>query len=231
MKRLNRQAVEMTPLLDVVFILLFALILNVNVSKAKDEAEIEALEAENEVLIASEVSLEKQLEEANMSESDYLSQLLQARDALADLEDHSKNQEAVLAQIQEQVKAIEASEGIEIDEWLKYEQIVDRYLFVEVLIESGDGRIYVNEDYTGVNVLAKAIVNKDIKDEKQADLAGYLYDWLDHKDGGYSFVFITVVADSQVKRASTELVFDTLSIMQPEFDTEQFMVNRYISYK
>jgi len=52
MKRPKSGLIDMTPLLDVVFILLFALILNVNVTRAKDKVEAEAAVAEVESQLA-----------------------------------------------------------------------------------------------------------------------------------------------------------------------------------
>lgn len=257
MKRRREAVVEMTPLLDVVFILLFALMLNVNVSKAKDDAEIDDLEVQVAMLEASESSLMESLDEVTSSRLSYVEKLKAAQSENSTLDKLSKEQLLKLSEQTQQfeefddlfmeliTKEIEsfdgeidtefieaiADEGLVIKEWLKYEQIGERYLFAEVSISNTDGRVYIDDTYTGVNIERRDAINNEVKKEKINELSGFIYNWLDHKEGGYSFIFITVVAESKVTRSATEIIYDTLGSMQPSFDQNQYLINKYIAFK
>lgn len=245
MRRRRSTIIELTPLLDVVFILLFALMLNVNVSKARDEAEISELQETVDALNESAIEYEKlqaKLEEAllksdesELALSEEVSIIEAKYEEIQTLFEQQElqleNKTDRLETIQEQLDDFEATEGIRLEDWLKYEQIGERYLFAEILVENGDGRVYINDDYTGVNLVTSDASISLKKKEKKDDLAGFIYDWLDHRQGGFTFVFVTVAVEDDVTRAVREIVFDTLSSMQPNFDDEQFLINNYVSYK
>ena len=76
MKRRDSGLIDMTPLLDVVFILLFALILNVNVTKAQDRVETETREK----------ALTTELESAESEAKGALLELATLRDTLSQSE-------------------------------------------------------------------------------------------------------------------------------------------------
>lgn len=256
--------VELTPLLDVVFILIFALMLNVNVTKAQDDAKIEemdaaieALEIDNQELNELAEQLNKTIDAANDLNSDLVDSLDEATDENVRLTDISSEQSEKLHNQREQMEAFEASllemigkelsdydgeideaffedvmqEKILLNEWLKYEQISERYLFVEVRISNIDGRVYINDTYAGIGFQFEDVLNTEIKREKQGELKAFLYDWLDHTEGGYNFVFVTVTAESNVTRAAREMVYDALGEMQPSFDNDQFLINKYTKYQ
>lgn len=257
MKQSKIPQVELTPLLDVVFILIFALMLNVNVTKAQDEATIDALEQSVESAEATLESLDAALEGSEADNAELVSALKVAEDENVRLSAIATEQSEKLHHQKEQVETLEASlldiigkelsdydgelneaffddvvkEHVLLNQWLQYEQISERYLFVEVLISNINGRVYINNTYAGVGFEYEDVLNQELKKEKQADLKAFFYDWLDHIESGYSFVFVTVAAESNVTRAAREMVYDTLGEMQPYFDNDQFLINRYTRYQ
>jgi hypothetical protein len=122
-------------------------------------------------------------------------------------------------------------EGILVEEWLKFEQIAERYLFLDLRIESESGRIYFDEVYTKINMDRETLLDSTLRQEQEEELSYYIYDWLDHKEGGYSFIFISVVGDNQVTRLATETLFDSLQRLQPSFDKDQYLINRFVKYE
>lgn len=256
--------IDMTPLLDVVFILLFALILNVNVSKAEEaalrEAQVKVIEEQSQTIDDANATI--QLQEDRILQSggdmqDVLGQLdylmednLSLSEALKTSQDLVRNKEALLDAYEAALEGVlerEVSlsdEGIQeqwllsiqegdmlLEEWLKKEQIAERYLFVDLRVSSLDGRIYLDELYTGINISLDTIKDQTLRQETRQALQFYLYDWLDHKEGGYSFVFVSVVSDASVTRAVIETIFDSLQGLQIAFDKDQYLINRYVRYE
>ena len=261
MKRRENGLIDMTPLLDVVFILLFALILNVNVTKAMEkEAAEEVAESLRETIDSREESIrtleenlteaEKVLEESITRSSEWATELELREEALKQAievsEEKSKIMEAYaasLAKVLERQVALAASDiddswlesEIEevqlLEEWLKFKQISERYLFVDLRITSVDGRIYLEDDYTGVNIEPHMLSDDEVRRRVKEDLQFYIYDWLDHKEGGYSFIFVSVVTDEEVRRAVVEVVFDSLQGLQTSFDKDRYLINRFVTYE
>jgi hypothetical protein len=226
----------MTPLLDVVFILLFALIMNVTVAQAEDEAvitnqgtEIVALEQEKTILESQKISLEEELvikEEQSRNREDQLSGLSEALENLV-------NKDIQNLEDPETIKSIEAmlEDGDLVDTWLKYQQVADKYLFVEIKITNDKGRTYLNGAYTGINIDQSDVIDREVRSEKVANLSSHMLNWLDHRQGGYSFVFVTVVSEDEVTRAAINVLQDALNRLQISFNKDYYMMNKYIRYE
>jgi hypothetical protein len=226
----------MTPLLDVVFILLFALIMNVTVAQAEDEAvitnqgaEIVALEQEITLLESQKISLEEELvikEEQVRNREEQLSGLSEALENLV-------NKDIQNLEDPQTIKSLEAmlEEGDLVDTWLKYQQVADKYLFVEIKITNDKGRTYLNDVYTGINIDQSDVIDRDVRSEKVASLSSYMLNWLDHRQGGYSFVFVTVVSEDKVTRAANNVLQDALNRLQLSFNKDYYMINKYIRYE
>lgn len=254
MRRRESGLIDMTPLLDVVFILLFALILNVNVSKAQDQKEAQAREdvltselkaKESEVLSARAdlLDIKDKLNQSGEDAADLIEQLLASEEAFQGrgevLEAYSKalairlNKEIALSEndLPEDWQVSDAEAEVLVEEWLKYQQIGERYLFVDLSISHTDGRIYLDETYTGVNMEVTALADDVTRNALKEDLQYYIYDWLDHKAGGYTFVFVSVMTDKEVKRAVVETVFDSLQGLQTSFEKDRYLINRFVTYE
>jgi len=256
MKRIRNQSIDITPLLDVVFILLFALMINVSVAKAEDTEKLEGqtkalevIEERNTLLLEAlqqeksdtnkiNQSLEKMKEALLLSEAMVTSQKFQIENqkieidafiqALSELlEEEAINMED---ELDSKMLAKLKKEGVLLDQWLKYQQIAKRYLFVDVRLSNKEGRVYVGEIYTQVAIEREDLTNKVSRDEKIKALSEFLFNWLDHKEGGYSFVFVTVEGEEGVTRGSIKIIFDALNILQPTFDQDYYLINKYVRY-
>lgn len=232
----------MTPLLDVVFILLFAMILNVNFNE-KSEAEASLAIEESRQL--TEVALTEQLKINESLKSDLSALEKEIKEAQSQalernkvIEGYSKSLSDILNRQIDLYKdeypiqwLIDQDEQkILVEEWLKYRQIGEKYLFVEVRINGSDGRITLDEDYLGTNITIDTVLDQNLKKEGIADIRRSMLDWLDHKEGGYSFVFVTVAAEAETERAVTETVFEAIHGLQTNFDRDSYLINRLIRY-
>lgn len=261
MKRRENGLIDMTSLLDVVFILLFALILNVNVTKAEEKEAAEevaesmraTIESKEETISTLEEDLaevEKALEASTTTSSEWVTQLELKDVALAQafdvaeekskiIEAYAKSLSEVLErQVELATSDLDASwieseiEEVQLlEEWLKYKQISERYLFVDLHITSVDGRIYLEDTYTGVNIEPSLLSDDEARRRVTEALQFYIYDWLDHKEGGYSFIFVSVITDEEVRRAVVEAVFDSLQGLQTSFDKDRYLINRFVTYE
>ncbi|PKM57851.1 MAG: hypothetical protein CVU98_04030 [Firmicutes bacterium HGW-Firmicutes-3] len=236
MKRHRDHAIDMTPLLDVVFILLFALIMNVTFAQAEDEAvitgqgaQIIALEQEKTILKSQKTILEEQIairEARVLEQEDKFSGLSEALENLV-------NKDIQNLDNPETIKSLEAmlEEGDLVDTWLKYQQVADKYLFIEIKITNDKGRTYLNGNYTGINIDQFDVIDREVRNEKIASLSSHILNWLDHRQGGYSFVFVTLVSEDEVTRAATNVLHDALNRLQLSFNKDYYMINKYIRYE
>lgn len=254
MRRGEPGLIDLTPLLDVVFILLFALILNVNVTRAQDQEASDNREAlltaeltsTNQALKAADdhlANLEEMLVQSGGETDLAEEQLTASQEAYKRQEDLIKAYSQALGDLlNKEVNLMEtdlpdgwqvsdAEAQVLVEEWLKYQQIGERYLFVDVWVSDTDGRVYIDETYTGINIEAQSLGVSEVRDALKEELQNYLLDWLDHKAGGYTFVFVSVVSDKEVKRAVIELVFDGLQGLQTAFDKDRYLINRFVTYK
>jgi len=236
MKRHRENTIDMTPLLDVVFILLFALIMNVTVAQAEDEAvikdqgmQIVDLEQEKTILERQKTTLEEQIvfkEESFRNKEDKLSGIAEVLGKLV-------NKDLQNLEDPETIKSLEAmlEEGDLVDTWLRYQQVSDKYLFIEIKITNDKGRTYLNGNYTGINIDQPDVIDREVRSEKVASLSSHILNWLDHRQGGYSFVFITLVSEDEVTRAATNVLQDALNRLQLSFNKDYYMMNKYIRYE
>lgn len=261
MRRRDSGLIDMTPLLDVVFILLFALILNVNVTKAEDRkaaemregalsSQLASTEADAESAYGELATIKASLTQSELEALQVSDQLNMTEEALAQAEEVSEQRRAQMAAYSKAlsqtlkrevslmaqdvpedwvVSDLEAQHLVE--HWLKYQQIGERYLFLDLRINSSDGRIYLDELYSGVNMDVASITDPESRKSLKEELQYYIYDWLDHKAGGYTFIFVSVVTDQEVKRAVVETVFDSLQGLQTSFDKDSYLINRFIIYE
>lgn len=247
MRRHSNGLIDMTSLLDVVFILLFALIMNVNVSKAEDA---QMITKQNQTIQSLEVLITDS-EEKVKAQADTLAEELKTSNDMAVALDRAEKQsenrrelleayeEALSEVLNRQVKLSQEDiseawlKNIEeetalVEAWVKYQQIAERYLFVDIRVSGDDGRIYLDESYTGVNITHEVAVNPLDRREAIEALRFFIVDWLDHKEGGYSFVFVTVVEEDSITRAVAQSVFDGLQGIQTMFDKDYYLINRYV---
>ena len=226
----------MTPLLDVVFILLFALIMNVTVAQAEDEAVITNQGAQIVALEQEKTILEEQkttLEEAMVIKEEHVRNNEDKLNALSEVLENLVNKDLQNLQDPETIKSLEAmfEEGDLVDTWLRYQQVADKYLFVEIKITNDYGRTYLNGNYTGINIDQQDVIDREVRSEKVASLSSYILNWLDHRQGGYSFVFVTLVSEDEVTRAATNVLQDALNRLQLSFNKDYYMINKYIRYE
>lgn len=261
MRQRDSGIIDLTSLLDVVFILLFALIINVNIQRVEDHTLI----AEQEQTIVAErakaAAYEAAAKHSGTMEEQLAKQLMDSETALIEAENDKRDLALTLkaldSQLQRQQTMLKAyeeamaealdreirteedpelkewlkaiSEGeIVIEEWMKFQQIAERYLFVDIRVRASDGRIYVNGDYTGIQVDHSTAIDAGRRSEVIHDLQLHIVDWLDHKEGGYSFVFVTVVEEGAITRAMAQTVYDCLQGLQITFDKDYYMVNRFV---
>ena len=253
MRKGNRALIDMTPLLDVVFILLFALIINVNVTRAEDASQVQEALMQQEALEVEVETLEEKLQESqrlrDSSEEAYeaavasLEAELDAqgssagdKQAIIDAYEHSLS-ETLDRQVELYEDAIPMEwlvtpeeEKVLLEEWLKHQQIAERYLFVELRISEDGGRVYLEEEYAGVNLTVDDLRKPQQRQDKISELGVFIFDWLDHKEGGYGFIFVTVAAPSDTTRGVVETAFDTLQGLQTSFERDQYLINRYVRY-
>ncbi|PKM54902.1 MAG: hypothetical protein CVV00_06300 [Firmicutes bacterium HGW-Firmicutes-5] len=236
MKRHRENSIDMTPLLDVVFILLFALIMNVTVAQAEDEAVITNQGAQIVALEQEKTILEEQkttLEEAMVIKEEHVRNNEDKLNALSEVLENLVSKDLQNLQDPETIKSLEAmfEEGDLVDTWLRYQQVADKYLFVEIKITNDYGRTYLNGNYTGINIDQQDVIDREVRSEKVASLSSYILNWLDHRQGGYSFVFVTLVSEDEVTRAATNVLQDALNRLQLSFNKDYYMINKYIRYE
>lgn len=114
-----------------------------------------------------------------------------------------------------------------IEEWLKYKQIGDRYLFVDVTVNADSGLIAINGDSTGIVITLEIARDPVQKSEAVLALEQELRNWLSLEKGGTQFVFLSVEQEGLIYRQVEEAVLDAMKGVQALYDKEFYMINRF----
>lgn len=252
MRRSREGVIDLTPLLDVVFILIFALMMNVQVQVAKEK---EAARVEVQAL---SVTLDEAREDltAITKERDGLSgHLFEIEGRNADLQDTLEAYAQVMEEQKDQLEALdEAFRDLDIagvdgvvtskgtsnyaksvgqplaESWLMYNQIAEKFTILDIRLASESGRIYLDDTYTKIDIPLEVLLDPIARAQAGEDLKLYILNELDHKKGGYGFLFVTLHSDREVTRLGVNTLVDALWELQTSFDKDQYSVSRYVFY-
>ncbi|MBC7961253.1 MAG: hypothetical protein H7X94_15450 [Vallitaleaceae bacterium] len=228
MKRDN--IVDLTSLLDIMLILLFAFMINMAGNVREQEKTSEDSKKTNE-------ALQRELDQKNLQVKELEVQLAGNQDTILELQNENTKEAMLLKERLVTLSEWMGSDGKAVDlEVLnhtiqKYEAISKFYVFVDIQLQTGDSHVLINGEDTGTYILEQEIMTEQLKANKQSKIEELISDYLDNIKGGYSFALITLSEDGQVKRAQYNLVWEAVKAAQQKKDSDKVFITQIQSLK
>lgn len=242
----QRIFLDLTPLLDVVLILLFAFMLNMHVSSSQRDTELEKQTAKNQ-------TLSDAVTERNEQISALAKELQHAKDQQQKLEEEISQMvstmdveresiEAIAGQLSKwfgdtSLKTIADEKMIEkfldkntiYEELYKYDTLAKRYFFVDIKLQTSDNEILINDTHTRISITREDILSNEKLDFKRDQLLEAIEKVLNDRQGGYTFVLITLSQEGNVYRIAYNLVWDVIEAIETKYGADKIFKTKYKS--
>lgn len=223
--------IDLTPLLDVILILLFAFMLNSNDIYQAQETSITNEVEKNDLL---STQLQKQsilLQELKDQNVELNINLDTAKEELSTLREEKNNwYDSLASQLPETQSENLSSDAItaaNLNEHLqKYDAIRKKYFFVDVELRNDDGKIYINLEDTKVSILEEELKTASSKTAKKDSLKNLLSNYLEDRQGGYTFALISLKEDGRVRRAQYNLMWEVIKELQSELGSDKIFTTK-----
>lgn len=217
---MNKRAVlELTPLLDVILIILFAVIINVsqsNIASVKDK-EILKEELMNEVL---KYEIEKSKNE-KLNEALY--QLLS--------KDKEKFDEIIKNIYESDSKVYDntdkESTEILIQEILKYSSLSKQISFIDIGLYGENNRIYLNNNKTNIYIPYEEIETLDKKLVKKEEIKNVIEEAIKKRRNGDILMISLSILDENVYKYAYDLVKETIDEAIEDYGEEKVLKGEF----
>lgn len=242
----RKSTLELTPLLDVVLIILFVfmMLLAQQMAESADikeraETDVETMEAE---MLAAQDSLESLQEEydALLATSEMTAEeLARTKDTSEKQQDTAENLAKAVAEfidaneddIQKLLDDNDAPSKEMLDnmstediaaELLKYEAISRQFYFIDIELKTSANRLYINNESTSLGISFDQVSDDAGKANKIEAIKSLIETDIEKRQGGAQMVFITLrVSDDEVYQYAWEVVWSAIGEIQEKYGTDK----------
>ncbi|GMQ63980.1 coiled-coil domain-containing protein [Vallitalea maricola] len=238
---------DLTPLLDVVLILLFAFMLNINAASSEkdsklngeqelnnelqstiDEKDKQITDLQNNIL-----DLQKEVDNLNDNIDEMFFDIANERDTLLNVSENlakwfSNNEEALedIADSEDIDKLIDDNSILK--QLHKYETISKRYFFIDIKLKSTQNKLFINEQDMSTYITLEEIDSKEGRSNKKEQIKDIIEKVIDDREGGYTFILITLSEEDHVYRYAFNLVWDAIKDIQQKHGTDKIFKTKYV---
>jgi biopolymer transport protein ExbD len=231
---------DLTPLLDIVLILLFAFMLNVNAGSTEKENMLHDEQQLNNKLVDTikskdnEISnlkeeigtLNKKIDEMSFDISNEKESLINISTNLARWFNTNKD---MLNQISTNKNIEKLADKDSILEQLhKYEAISKKYFFVDIVLKSTQNKLFINGEDTNTFISLDEVISPESRKNKKEQIKDIIENVIDNKEGGYTFVLITLKEEDHVYRYAFTVVWDAIKEIQQKHGTDKIFKTKYV---
>ncbi len=224
----SNKIVDLTPLLDVVLILLFALLMNMSVEQEdyKDEAnelktQVMKVDQENEELN----KIINQLQ-SNIDTLDEQSQVINEAVVTWFASEKVRDSEVVTSEdFGDIFDAKETNQSL-----YQMDYIANQFFFVEIEVDTKHyHEVIINDVPTGIQLTLDKRTQPE-KDEAADEIFDEIEKILSSKDGGYKFVLFTLTDNGEVYYFSYDLLWDVIKRIEEKHMGETIYKLKYLDY-
>ncbi|MCT4596842.1 MAG: hypothetical protein N4A50_03030 [Vallitalea sp.] len=238
---------DLTPLLDVVLILLFAFMLNVNVANSEKDNKIQEKNQINATLketINDKNEHIKQLQSNIQNLNQMINKLQNNMDELSfdtanekeTIKNISNNLAKWFKDNQYKLDNITNEDSINslIDEdsllkqLSKYETISKKYFFIDIKLKSSSNKLFINGEDTKTFISLEEILTDDAKNNKKEQVKDIIEKVIDNREGGYTFILITLSEEDNVYRYAYTLVWEAIKDIEQKHGTDKIFKAKYV---
>ena len=198
----REKLIDLTPLLDILMIILFAVLMNVQAEKsvseetAKEQAQvIEELSKTNRDLVREQEALEGELTKITTFLSEWV-----------EMEDN----------------AFRVTQPEELrEELIKYETIRDKIFFVDVALQTKSNKLFINDKTAYIYIPYSQVSDK----AKRETLKGRIQDLIEEElplgGGEKSFYVISLKDDGEVYRYAYQVVWEVIKDIEDKYGRDK----------
>lgn len=238
---------DLTPLLDVVLILLFAFMLNVNAASSEKENKLNGEQELNNELQSTINGKEKQIAELEKNIIDLQKEVDNLNDTMEEISFDVANEKDTLLNVsanlakwfssnENTLEEIAESEDIDklisndsiLEQLHKYETISKKYFFIDIKLKSTQNKLFINEQDTNTYITLEEINDSEGKSNKKEQIKDIIEKVIDNREGGYTFILITLSEEDHVYRYAFNLVWDAIKEIQQKHGTDKIFKTKYV---
>ncbi|GMQ59627.1 hypothetical protein AN1V17_40260 [Vallitalea sediminicola] len=238
---------DLTPLLDVVLILLFAFMLNVNASSSEKENKLNGEQELNNELQSTINAKEKQIAELEKNIIDLQKEVDNINDTMEEISFDVANEKETLLNVSENLakwfssnentlEEIAKSKDIDklinndslLEQLHKYETISKKYFFIDIKLKSTQNKLFINNQDTNTYITLEEINGAEGKSNKKEQIKDIIEKVIDNREGGYTFILITLSEEDHVYRYAFNLVWDAIKEIQQKHGTNKIFKTKYV---
>lgn len=233
--------IELNALLDVILLLMFVFILNMNMSNSETIEEVNQLKAKNEQLLQENKKIKQLVQEQSESlkevenmrvayniEKKSIDNLTKGISRFLDLNDEemklllSSSQGMDDKNLMEQLSKMINEKDI-IKQLEKYETISKKFFYVEVEIATNKNRLYINKQATNVYITKQEINDSKLRNNKKEQIKDEIEQEINNRDGGYSMILVSFgIADEEVYQYAYEVAWDSIKELENKYGIQKF---------
>ncbi|MBN2879940.1 MAG: OmpH family outer membrane protein [Clostridia bacterium] len=242
----RKSTLELTPLLDVVLIILFVFMMMLAQQMAesadiKERAESDVESMENELAVAEDAleSLQEEYDELLASSEMTADELERMKYISQQQQDTAENLAKAVADfidaeqddIQKLLDENEAPSAEMLDnmstediaaELLKYEAISRQFYFIDIELKTSANRLYINKESTSLGISFDQVSDEAGKADKIEAIKSLIETDIEKRQGGAQMVFITLkVSDDEVYQYAWEVVWSAIGEIQEKYGTDK----------
>lgn len=220
--------VDLTPLLDVVFILLFAFLMSLSLEKNRSDEKVEELTATvSTTSQALELSEEKndQLQTAN-------ERLVEQQQVLNESFIQWFTDEGSVVDLLDNPQVASLFDQNKTEESLyKMDFIANQFYFVDVKVDAVHRyKVLINDAETDLQLNEALFSDMTGKEQMKDMLFVELEKVLRSKQGGYRYVLLTLTDDGTMYKYAFDLIWTVFGELETKYGTDQVFKLQYLSY-
>jgi biopolymer transport protein ExbD len=238
---------DLTPLLDVVLILLFAFMLNVNVATSEKDIKIQEKNQINATLKETINDKNEHIKQLQSNIKNLNQMINKLQDNMDELSFDTANEKETIKKIsnnlakwfkdnQYKLDNITNEDSINslIDEdsllkqLSKYETISKKYFFIDIKLKSSSNKLFINGEDAKTFISLEEILTDDDKNNKKEQVKDIIEKVIDNREGGYTFILITLSEEDNVYRYAYTLVWEAIKDIEQKHGTDKIFKAKYV---
>lgn len=239
----KRSIIELTALLDIILILLFAFMMQVNANEQNIQSEQQVLQQKNVQLVNAQKAfeLENELLRHEIEQMRFLhdkekqtldtltrgiARFLQVDEAelLAIIEQSENQTDQQVAWVLQQF----TDDTQVMQELWKHEVLAKRFYFIEVGLKYSYNQIYINGNPTKVTINHQELTTTQQRKMKKEEIKEAIEKVINAREGGVGMVFLSLtLLDEHVYQYAYELAWEAIKEEQEKYGTEKMFVSEY----
>lgn len=238
---------DLTPLLDIVLILLFAFMLNVNAASSEKDMKLQKENQVNEALKVTINDKEKQITNLKNNINNLNETIDNLTNKMNELSFDIANEKETIKDISDnlakwfddnQYKLEKVAKGENIDllvdkdsllqQLYKYETISKKYFFIDIKLKSTSNKLFINGKDTNAYISLEEVLTVDFKNNKKEQIKDLIEEVIEDREGGYTFILITLSEEDNVYRYAYTLVWDAIKDIEQKHGTDKIFKTKYV---